>query len=783
MKLYNLPDKSLCYGCKACVSICGQNALSMQEDVEGFVYPCLDVEKCVNCGRCYKVCPVLKNQFKPKRQYTRKGIAVRSNEYAPKSASGGVFALTANKVLSNDGYVAGAIFNEEWKVNHIVSNTIADINKMRGSKYLQSDICNSYTETKALLDKGKYVLFSGTPCQIAGLYGFLSKDYDKLFTIDLICHGVSSPMIWKNFLQEVAKNKKIKSIVFRNKSINLKNKIPHLDNNKEYFTIEYYDYDYYYDYWESTDFIKAFLNNLSLRPSCSNCQFAGRIRPGDITIGDLWTEEAAEDRKQGISQILINSKKGGDFLSSIKNDWSKKYVVNLNPPNANNINGHKPIHHIFRKRFFDLAKTKSIKEALDCSLNKKYDIAILCMHGSNYGNQLTSYAMYQIITDLGKTVLLIDRPLSSELKPSGTPYFLFKNLPIPNYSISQIFPNKASMFELNDRIGVFLLPSDQVLRPSYITVLDKYTLLDWVYDYKPKIAYSSSFGDEHFEGTDNLRAEIGFYLNRFNAISVREDSGVKYAKQYFDINVEQVLDPVFLLDFNLYKNMILKNNKRLPKNYLGGYILDPTQERVDIIRNIQKYLSLNNNCIITDAKRTIKNSRSLCDIDFLENVYIEEFLACIYHSDYFITDSFHGICFSIIFQKQFIIIYDDSQNRGFARINDILETFNLKNRLVTTFDEIINRNIFQNNINYDDVYAILNSEISRSKAWLSNVFYNISFYSGNKSSFDILNEKYQNLNEKYQEVINNYNHLLHVLNNKYFRKIYRIIKKLINLIR
>lgn len=755
-KMYNLPDKQFCCGCKACVGVCRQNALFMEEDGEGFLYPRFDGEKCVKCNKCGGVCPALENQFMPKRSCTRKSIAARCDEYAPGSASGGAFALMANKVLSMNGYAAGAVFNEEWKAEHSVANAVEDINKMRGSKYLQSDTSNSYVETKSLLDNGKYVLFSGTPCQIAGLYGFLSKDYDNLLTVDLICHGICSPMVWKKYLHEVTEGKKVKSVIFRNKAANAGNGIYHLDND-EYLTIEYDDNKKISTPYLTSDFIIAFLNNLILRPCCSNCRFAGRIRPGDITLGDLWTKEAAEDRKKGISQILANSKKGRDFLSSIENSWSVKYTVNLNKTkqSAPNINGHKPVHHASRKRFFDLIKNKSVKDVLDCLLHNKFDAAVLCMHGDNYGNQLTSYAMYQIVTDTGKTVLMIDRPLSSKSKPLKSPYSLFREIPVPDYSLSKIYPNKASMFELNDRIGIFLLPSDQVLRPSFVLDFDKYTLLDWVYDYKPKIAYSSSFGDDYFDGSDSLRAEIGFYLSRFNAISVREASGIQYAKQYFGINAEQVLDPVFLCDFGIYKNMALHNSNTLPQNFLGGYILDPSQEKAVIIKDIQKLLNLKNNCIIIDGNKSTEEGKSLWDMDFLKRPHAEEFLACVCYSDYFITDSFHGICFSIIFQKQFVVVYSNSQGRGAARINDFLGKLNLKNRMAQTYNEIINNKIFEDIINYNEVYAVLNSEILRSKTWLMNALNKAASYSGNKSAFDILNEKYQNIENNFNDLVLN----------------------------
>jgi NAD-dependent dihydropyrimidine dehydrogenase PreA subunit len=755
----SLPKKSLCLGCRACVSACPKKALSMENDSEGFGYPCLDPEKCNSCKTCNNVCPLLSNHFKPNRSPVKHGFAVRSDNYAPGSTSGGAFAAFAHKILSNDGFVAGAVYDSEWKVVHIISNKFDDINRMRGSKYLQSDIGNTYKEAKLLLDEGKKLLFSGTPCQIAGLYGFLGKDYENLLTVDLICYGVNSPSIWKRYIDdlEVSEGQKIISVIHRNKIINIFD-----DNSKcerDHFTIVFANGKIITSILDENNFIKGFFQNLFLRLCCFNCQYTRRIRPGDITIGDFWAKEASEDRKEGISQVLLNSKKGHIFFDTFENEWGKKYQINLNKTKhtAPNINGiSTPHNNPNRQRFFDLCQNMSYNKAIDYIINKKYEIAIIGMHAPNYGNLLTAHAMYKIISDMGKTVLMLDRPLTSTDKPSKDNFNIFLKNPYPDYALSDIYINKNSMKELNDRIGIFLLPSDQILRPSIFLGYDKYTLLDWVRDDKPKIAYASSFGTTFFEGDDNLRAEMGFYLSRFDAISVRENSGIKYAKDNFGLDVEQVLDPVFLCPQDTFVGMAEKNKTRLPtESFLGTYIIHPTNQIADFIDNLQTSLKIENSCTIIAAAWTVDYGHSLWKKDFLEQAYVEELLACIQNCECFITDSFHGVCFSIIFKKKFIALCNsESQLKIHTRIYDLLRKFNLEERIFISLDnnkEAIN--ILQKDINYDEVYAVLNTEIIRSKSWLSNALNKASSLKKNKSAYDILEQKVQDIEEKYNKLV------------------------------
>ena len=200
--MIEIKEKSSCCGCEACVQCCPKQCLTMHEDCEGFLYPQVDESSCIDCGLCEKVCPVIHQNAsqEPLSSY----IAINPNEEIRlKSSSGGIFTLLAEKIIAEGGVVFGARFDENWDVVHAWTDTIEGLAPLCGSKYVQSRIGNTYNEAKDFLKQGRKVLFSGTPCQIAGLKKFLRKEYANLLTVDFICHGVPSPGVWRRYLSEL----------------------------------------------------------------------------------------------------------------------------------------------------------------------------------------------------------------------------------------------------------------------------------------------------------------------------------------------------------------------------------------------------------------------------------------------------------------------------------------------------------------------------------------------------------------------------------------------------
>ena len=306
-------EKKDCMGCYACFNICPQNAITMQEDEKGFKYPIIDKEKCIKCGLCKKVCPVI-NQTIIKNTPQAYAIINKDNYVRETSSSGGCFSLIAEYIIENGGVVFGATFDENWRVKHTWIENIEKIKMFRGSKYLQSTIGDTYKRAKEFLDKGRKVLFTGTPCQIEGLKSYLRKDYDNLYTQDIICHGVPSPKVHDKYL-EYQKNKfnakKIKRIEHRNKE----------NGWKEYNVKIEFDNAIYKEEHNKDLFIQAFLRDTILRDSCYNCHFKKENRMSDITLADFWGIEQVKSSmndNKGTSLVILNSKKGNEMFDAIK---------------------------------------------------------------------------------------------------------------------------------------------------------------------------------------------------------------------------------------------------------------------------------------------------------------------------------------------------------------------------------------------------------------------------------------------------------------------------------
>lgn len=307
-----LKDMSYCTGCSACYNACDIKAIQMKSNEEGFVYPKIDRNRCIHCGKCRKSCPVINEPQKNKMKKSYAAYSLDESEHKT-SSSGAVFAELAKKVIDQKGYVWGAAFNEQLDVIHICVNDKNELKKLKGTKYIQSYIGNSYLKIKGQLKEGKKVLFSGTPCQIAGLKCFLRKDYSNLLCVDLICHGVPSPKVYKNYLNEISKQKVIR-MNFRNKDEGISRcKLEYILDDGKVSQEDYADSVY----------IKGFLQNLYLRNSCFKCKFKGEERCSDITIGDFWgiTEfHKKMDHELGVSAVIIHSSKGQKSFEEIENN-------------------------------------------------------------------------------------------------------------------------------------------------------------------------------------------------------------------------------------------------------------------------------------------------------------------------------------------------------------------------------------------------------------------------------------------------------------------------------
>lgn len=313
---FNTTKKERCYGCKACEQICHKKSIEMECDREGFWYPKVNVDTCVKCNLCIKVCPYNETSFKINTLNQTLAFATinKDDKVRATSTSGGVFSNISDYILDNDGVIFGVELDDSGIVKHSVAINKEGRERFKGSKYVQSDIQKSYIKAKEYLNNNKLVLFSGTPCQIAGLYSYLGKNYDNLITCDIVCHGVPSPKVFNDYYNLMKKKYKsnITSLSFRDKINGWKTTTIKIifDNDSKYIETGNKD-----------KFFRLFYSHRILRPSCHQCRFAKLDRESDITIGDFWGIENYKPNmfdNKGTSLVLLNTKKGIQLFNNIK---------------------------------------------------------------------------------------------------------------------------------------------------------------------------------------------------------------------------------------------------------------------------------------------------------------------------------------------------------------------------------------------------------------------------------------------------------------------------------
>lgn len=313
--MINIINKSECTGCTACKSICPQKCIEMKQDEEGFLYPQVDKEKCINCGLCEKVCPV-KNKKKNKKDQHAYVFQNKDDKIRKDSTSGGAFTAIAEYVINRNGVVFGVQFDENFKVVHGKAESIEELAKFRNSKYVQSEVGNTFAEVKNELENGRVVCFSGTSCQIEGLKNFLRKDYENLILVDVVCRAVPSPLVWEKYLELKKKeNADIKNIRFRDKFYGYKYSNFTIFNKDDKVT--------YHRGVESDPYLRAFFSNICDRPACYECRFKKLERESDITIWDCFNVEKYDsklDDDKGTTRILTNSEQGEKVIEELSKE-------------------------------------------------------------------------------------------------------------------------------------------------------------------------------------------------------------------------------------------------------------------------------------------------------------------------------------------------------------------------------------------------------------------------------------------------------------------------------
>lgn len=314
--MIEIKDKKDCTGCNACVQRCPSQCIAMTADEEGFSYPTVDAARCIECGLCEKVCPVLQ-QAAPRLPIAVLAAKNVDSEVQLRSSSGGIFTALAKRVIENGGVVFGAKFDKNWDVVHDYTLSVDGLREFQTSKYVQSRIGSTFLQAEKFLKEGKTVMFTGTPCQLSALRLFLRKDYDNLIGVDMVCHGVPSPLVWSKYLDHVANaagvsRRDISAVNFRDKRIgwNKFGLVVYARDNRQLLFEPYFDNLY----------IKVFLKGLDLRPSCYSCPSKSGKSLSDLTLADFWGIRRSHPDmydRQGVSLLLVHSAKAARLLGSL----------------------------------------------------------------------------------------------------------------------------------------------------------------------------------------------------------------------------------------------------------------------------------------------------------------------------------------------------------------------------------------------------------------------------------------------------------------------------------
>ncbi len=389
-----------CVGCHACYNICPEHAIAMLPDSEGFLIPQIDEGHCIKCGLCRKVCPIGKNDS---NKSIPSCVVAYNRDFQERmqSASGGIANLLAKEILRHNGVVFGAAFDEKGGVYHCAIERVEDLQKFRGTKYIQSSIGNCYSNAKEILQAGHRVLFSGTPCQIGGLKSYLGKDYDALLTVDLICHGVPSPMIWMQYLHEICPKSSLAHATFRDKANGI---------GKARMRLEFTDGHVVEEPYLKNWFVKGFLGNLYLRSSCYHCHFKGQNRQADITLGDAWGVEKFAPSfgdNYGVSLVLLNTCKGKGAFNAIQEqciwqpcDYELAMVDN---PSADCSSPYPAGREIFWQQYQSLGVRRTVAKVLRKPVKKQVAEWMATLH---YG---TKYAVYCLLKNLQRVCIRAKR--------------------------------------------------------------------------------------------------------------------------------------------------------------------------------------------------------------------------------------------------------------------------------------------------------------------------------------------------------------------------------------
>jgi coenzyme F420-reducing hydrogenase beta subunit len=695
-----------CLGCFACESVCPNKAVSVHSDDAGFFRCAVDAGKCIDCGRCVRACPQLghasANASEPEC------YAYKSDDASlDMSSSGGAFFTLAKWVLSKGGYVCGAMYGKDMDVVYKTTRKLKMVERMRGAKLACSDMRGAYNEVAVLLRAGKTVLFSGLPCHVAALKKFVGPQ-ERLYTVDVLCSGVPSKRVYSKYLEEVSRGKRVAGLSFDDK------RMP-----AGAVGVEFMDGAEHRSKVIDDDPYRAALDcNLSKDAACIDCLFASFPRPGDVTLGDF--HDCGRlfrglDWRVGVNSVLVNNGgKGREMLDALRGNSAFFKKVDLGFfKRSKDFNPDRERNPMVPRFYHMLRRGHSVSKSVKYCLQGLHDVGLTGFwRVPNYGGDLTYYALYKVLSDLGLETVLIEacNPEAQGGAPLGPSRLETK---YPWFDIAPWYTDTEKQREINDKVYAIMVGSDQVWNPALINhnIVGCYTL-DFSEPWRNTVAYSSSFGSSKYVVDTEEKEEHVRLMRRIAHVSVRESSGVDICAQ-FGIKAKHVLDPVMLCDQRHYMDLLKRSTMKYPDRFALCFV-----------RHVGSHL---NPFRLYEELGVEVISIAGPDIDLCkEHPYlmmnagtVENWLAALIKCEYLLTDSFHAVALAIVLRKPFIAVYGSmSEETGIDRFTSLLGMFGLEDRFFRTSDEAIDSGILSKPIDFDKVGKRLDEYRKDSMRWL-----------------------------------------------------------------
>lgn len=721
-----------CIGCFSCVYSCPVGALEEGTDNEGFYKPIINEDKCVECGKCSTACPISCKIDRGHYDHPDLYVFTNENPSSDMSATVGGVKIVAEKCIQNNAEVVGAVWDENYECVLEFASEKESLKRIYKSKYVQSRTSDIYLKVEKKLKQGITIIFTGLPCQVEGLYSFLGKDYDNLYTIDLLCNNVPSPKVFRKFIDEITNNEKVLELDFRYKGTEeIGNYALRVRTEKE---------DRIFVSSKDALYYRAFIDRKMAGKQCENCSFGKFPRPGDISLGDIFGAEVIDKKyvPGKTESMLINSEKGiklANLIFESATDYRQVPIQILKDMHPHLVREW-PLHPD-RDRFYKMLDQFSFFKTCKALNDNFYDVAIVGLPTNpNYGGALTYLALKWILDDLNKTSLMI--------LPPGDDYIWlpkritnFRNNP---YSSGEIvcMPDKFNMWELSNCSNVFMIGSDQLFSTHFVnngiySDCDEFASLDWVSNDKKKVAYAASFGDIKVDCPNDMKERMRYFIRKFDEFSVREESAVKLCKETFDMPVTWVLDPIFLCGNE--KFIRLTEGAETSDTELFSYLLDETEDTGRIEKSISNETSLRLSKIGDSALKQV--------------ACIEDWLASVIKAKFIITDSFHCTCFAVMFNIPFVTFVN--KTRGTTRF-ELFRFLGLEDRLITGWDNYLEKKdrLLAKDIDWGSVNKKLDELRKKSKEVLRR---QLEPQSKHYDDYDVLHEQIVTIKKQLDEKI------------------------------